>query len=256
MTVPTLVVSDPPHGAVDLDAAAGVLGLDVFSARVKSVFPAPEVMEVSTPEGAEEWAAALRSTGFDVAVVPGHALLEVPWPDPVESLVLDTSHLEATVRGKRVRISYDVGVFGVSCRPPTDRSLPSPASLRRVVAGASSAGIVDAIAHRSIVDLFVREEGTLRRVTIVPDVLELDGQRVLKDLTARLRQLRLDRRLEGVKPRAPFAADGPIHAGPQRRRYSFGTLLLQEALERIEPGLGSVSQLELGSRLAYALNPL
>jgi len=256
MTVPTLVVSDPPHDDVDLDAAAELLELDVFATRVKLVFPAPEVMEASDAAAAEVLAAALRETGLDVAVLPGAALTAVPWPDPVATLVLDASHLEATVGDERISIPYDAEVVGVYCRPPVDRSLPSAASLRRAIADASGPGIVEALARRSIIDLYFQDGGAVRRATVVPDLLELDGERLLRDLDRRLRRLRLDRRLEGIRPRAPFAADGPGHGGPERRRYSFGTLLLQEALERVQPGLGSVSQLELGSRLAYALSPL
>ena len=49
MEIPTLVISDPPQGEVDLEAAAELLGLDVFATRLKANFAAPEVMSASEP---------------------------------------------------------------------------------------------------------------------------------------------------------------------------------------------------------------
>jgi hypothetical protein len=42
----------------------------------------------------------------------------------------------------------------------------------------------------------------------------------------------------------------------QRKRYSFGTLLLCHILDSIAPELRDIPQFELGSRVAYALNTL
>jgi len=256
MTVPTLVVSNPPHAEVDLDAAAVLLELDAFATRLKAVFAAPEIMEASDPQGAHRLAAALRAAGFDVAVLPGAALTEMAWPDPVETLALDASHLEATVRHEGISLPYDAEVLGVYCRPPADRSLASLTDLRRALTTGHGPTIAEAIGRRSIIDLYFRDRGSLRRVTVVPDLLELDGERVVKDLVRRLPGLRLDRRLEGIRPRAPFAVGRPGSEGPERRRYSFGTLRLYEALGSIAPELASASQFELGSRLAYVLSPL
>ena len=255
MAIPTLVVSNPPHGEVDLEAAAKLLKLDSFAAGLKATFAAPEVMSASGPEEAAEFAAAVRNTGFTVSILPGEVLAGLPWPDPVSSLVFDISYLQATIRDQSVRISYDAEVVGVYCRPPADRSLRKTIDLDRAVASGHGPTIAEAIQWRSILDLYFVGEESLRRVTVVPGTLQLDGARLLKELR-RFKHLRLDDRLSGVRPRAAFVLGSAGHEGPERRRYSFGTLLLREVLESISPELRAVPQYEFGSRLAYALSPL
>jgi hypothetical protein len=123
------------------------------------------------------------------------------------------------------------------------------------VASGHGPTIAEAIQRTSIVDLYFREGETLRRITIVPHLLDVDGDRVLNEIGRRFKRLRLDTRLAGVRPRAPFVVGAGFDVS-DRRRYSFGTLMLREVLESISPELGIVPQYELGSRLAYALEPL
>jgi hypothetical protein len=256
VTAPTLVVSNPPHGEVDVSTAADLLQLDVFATRLKAVFAAPEIMEATHAEEAALFAAAARSTGFNVAVVPGSVLADVPWPDPVTTLALDASSLRVTMGNDGVSIPYDAEVVGVYCSPPADRSMSSAVDLKRAIASGHGPTIADAIQRRSILDLYFRDQGALRRATVVPDLLKQDGDRLVEDLSRRMKGLRLDARLAGVRPRAPYALGSTGAVGPERRRYSFGTLMLYRALESIAPELRAVPQYEIGSRLAYALSPL
>lgn len=257
MEIPTLVVSDPPHGEVDLEIAAALLGLDVFSTRLKANFAAPEVMLASDPEKASRFAAQLRAVGFNASILDGGTLRDLPWPDPASSLMFDASDMRATVRGAVVDIPYQSEVVGVYCRPPgDDRTRRTNVEIDRAVASDHGPTIAAAIQRRSILDLYFHDAGSLRRVTIVPDWLKADEGAVIKEFVKRSKSLRLDTRLEGVRPRAPFVIGGAAHQGPERRRYSFGTLLLREVLESISPDLRAVPQYEFGSRLAYALNPL
>lgn len=256
MEVPTLVVSDPPHGEVDIEAAAKLLELDVFAAGLKVTFAAPEVMSASDPGEAEEFAEALRSTGFSVAVLDGGLLSALPWPDPVSTLAFDTSSLRGTVRNEGVTIPYDADVVGVYCRPPADTSQNRAVDLDRALASEHGPTIADAIQWKSIVDLYFRDEESLRRVTIVPDHLQLDGEMIVKELRRRFKRLVLDSRLAGVRPRARFHVEGNFDPSSERRRYSFGTLRLRRVLESIAAELAEAPQYELGSRLAYALDPL
>lgn len=256
LAIPTLVVSNPPHGEVDLEAAAKLLAIAPFAAGLKAKFPAPEVMMASGPEEAAAFATALGSTGFTLTILNGSALVGFPWPDPVSSLVFDASYLQASFRNEGVTIPYDADVVGVFCRPPADRSLQArQTDLDRAVASGHGPTIAEAIQWRTILDLYFLDEGSVRRVTVVPDARERDVERLLKDLR-RFRRLRLDDRLSGVRPRAAFVAGSVGHEGPERRRYSFGTLLLRQVLDSISPELRAVPQYEFGSRLAYALSPL
>lgn len=256
MSTPTLVVSNPPHGDVDLDAAARLLQLDPFATRLKAVFAAPEIMEAGDPEQAAEFAEALRSTGFDVVLMPGTALAEVPWPDPISTLTLDAESLRMTTRTDGLRVPYDAEVVGVYCRPPHEPPLTSSVQIERAIASEHGPTIAEAIHRRTILDLYFREGVMVRRATVIPELLKLDGERVVRDLKRRLERLRLDDRLAGVRPRLPYHAWSDGSEGSERRRYSFGTANLYRVLESIAPELRAVPQYELGSRLAYALSPL
>ena len=100
MKTPTLVVSSPPHEDVDLEAAAGLLGLDVFTMRLKARFHAPEILGASGSDPAVELAVALRKTGLKVTILPGAALGTLPWPEPVTYMAFDESSLRVTVGGR------------------------------------------------------------------------------------------------------------------------------------------------------------
>ena len=257
MEIPTLVVSNPPHGEVDLETAAALLGLDVFASGLKANFAAPEIMSASDPGRAAEFADSLRRTGFNVAIVHGAALADLPWPDPVSTLAFDVSALQAMVGNEGITIPYDAEIVGVYCHPPAERSgtaMKSTVDVERAVASGHGPTIAEAIQRRSILDLYFRDDGgDLQRATVVPDLLKSDGERVKKELKRRFKRMRLDERLAGVRPRAPFGT-GVSFDGSERRRYSFGTLMLREVLESIAPELRAVPQYEFGSRLAYALD--
>lgn len=132
----------------------------------------------------------------------------------------------------------------------------SRVQIERAVASEHGPTIADAIHRRTILDLYFRDGPTLRRATIVPEMLDLDGERVLRDLRRRFERLRVDDRLAGVRPRLPYQWRHDGSEVQERRRYSYGTLMLYRVLASIAPELRAVPQYELGSRLAYALSPL
>jgi hypothetical protein len=49
METPKLVISNPPHAEVDLEAVATLLSLDAYVTRLKVSFAAPEVLSASGP---------------------------------------------------------------------------------------------------------------------------------------------------------------------------------------------------------------
>jgi len=255
MPIPTLVVSDPPHGEVDLEAAAKLLELDGFATRLKSSFGAPEVMHASDRAEAIAFGGALQRTGFRVQILEGATLTDPQWPDPISGLVFDASSLQATTPAAGVRVPYDAQVLAVVCQPPNYRHTRAPEELARAIASGHGPTIAEAIQHMSVVDLYFRDAGALRRVTIVPERLRLETEVVLKDMGRRFKHLTVDARLKGVRPRAPFSI-GQGFDGSERRRYSFGTMMLRQVLESIAPELRAIPQYEFGSRLAYALSPL
>jgi len=268
MDISTLVVSDPPHGDVDVGAAAELLGLDVAGTRLKVAFPAPEVLSASEAADSAEFAAALRGAGLTVRILDGERLAGIPWPAPVSSLVFDEEGLTAQLRAGPVRLGFDEPVVAVYCKPPSDFSMEATVDVEDAIARGDGAAIAEAIQWMTILDLYFEEAGTLRRLSIVPDVADFSslgplrrasaGQTmtaILEECGNRFAGLRLDRRLENVRPRARFIMGEAGFDPDQRKRYSFGTLLLRHVLDSISSELRDVPQFELGSRLAYALSP-
>jgi len=253
---PTLVVSNPPHGSVNLDVAAELLHLDVYATRLKSVFMAPEVIEASDDQRASRFASELRSVGFRIGVLRGSILAELPWPAPVTALTIDVSSIDMRVEDQSLRVPHDAEVLAVYCQPPGDRMMRPTVDIQRALQSGHGPTIAAAIQHRTILDLYFRDASEVRRATIVPDLLKQEGDRLLKDLRRRVAGRRVDDRLAGVRPRAPFVPNVPHPAGAERRRYSFGTQMLSDALGSIMPELRSITQYELASRLAFALSPM
>ena len=254
METPTLVLSNPPHGDVDLDAVAKLLGLDAYVTRLKVNFAAPEVLSASGAEEAAEFADSLRNAGLTVAVLDGEALVGLPWPDPISALVFDESGMRATVLDGTVQVPYNAEVVAVYCQPPGDFSMNPAVDPAQAVASGHGPTIAEAIQWTSNLDLYVEQEGSLRRISIVPHLSGVDAVSVIDELERRFRRLHLDTRLAGVRPRSRFIMGEAGFNPDQRKRYSFGTLLLCHILESISPELRDVPQYELGSRIAYALS--
>jgi len=255
MEIPTLVVSDPPHHDVDLGAAAAVLDLDIFVTRLKAKFRAPEVLSVSGTAEAADYAGALRATGFSVATISGAVLRALPWPDPVSTLAFDQTFLRATLQDESVEVDYKSEVVGVFCSPPNDFSLKAPIDLRQAVRSGHGPTIAAAIQGISSIDLYVRDSGRLRRLSIIPELIGTQGEEVAMRLHQRFERLKLDTRLVGVRPRARYIPGETVDPN-LRKGCSFGTRRLREALDSISRELGEVPQFELGSRIGYALRPL
>jgi hypothetical protein len=265
----TLVLSDPPHGPVDLEATSTLLGLGVPGTRLKVAFPAPEVLSASDVAEASEFARALRAAGLNVALLPGNRLVGLPWPSPVSSLVFDAHGLTADVREGTVHIPYDASVIGVYCKPPSDFSMTSGVRASDAMARGDGPAIAEAIQWMANLDLYFTESGVLRRISVVPDLADFSSLGPLRRPSSaenmavvidqcrnRFQHLSLDTRHEDVRPRQRFIMGDAGFDPDQRKRYSFGTLLLCHILDSIAPELRDIPQFELGSRVAYALNTL
>lgn len=261
MKNPTLVVTNPPHEAVDVEAAAELLGMDVFTARLKAKFGAPEILGAAGSGKAVELAVALRKAGLKVTILPGAALTSQTWPDPVTHLAFDDTSLRVTVGGRSIEVGYGAEAVGVLCQPPADYSVTRPVDLRQAMQSGHGPTIAEAMQERGFVDLYTMADGSLMRVSIVPQLFGIRTEEVVSELGRRFKALRIDTRLAGVRPRGRAAHRDPGAAGvpapdARRRGYSFGTVALSDLLGTIDPELRDAPQFELGSRIAYALAPL
>jgi len=259
-----LVITNPPHGDVDVDAVAGILKLSAVDARLKVGFRAPEVLRAADWDRAREVAEALSRIGLSVAMVNGRELERVPWPEPVLSFALSQEGLEARLLNGEVCLPYDTPVMGVSCKPPESFR---PRSTQQLEPGMEGLAVAEAFEWMPRLDVYAVRDGKLRRLTFVQDVVDCSAlgaaagstpeeglASVLAECQRRFEDLELDARLENVRPRHRFVAGDAGFDVDLRKMYSFGTLLLRSALEAISPELRDLTHYELGSRMAYVLS--
>lgn len=258
-----LVVSDPPHGMVDHQAVADVLGLELDDASPKIRFGAPELMRAADAARVLPFSHLLSDAGLRVVVIEGAALARVPWPAPISTLAFTPQGLAGRFQDRDVLIRYDEPVLGVLCRPPASYTRPSTPPLGP---GSEGLAIAEAIDGMTILDLYVEREGVLERVTIAMEAIDpasLGSLRraspadsmsaVIEECTRRFPRFWLDARLDGVRPRRRFVpGEGGIDVD-LRKHYSFGTLLLRHALGSISDDLKDLPHYEFGSRLACAV---
>lgn len=262
-TAPVLVVSDPPHRDVDLDAAAAVTGLDVFQTRLKFNFPGPEVLAASSRHRAAQIATSFEDAGVKLVVIDGQELAVIPPPNPVSSFAFTDTGLVATARDREVELPYDSTGVAVYYSPPSDfrKNLP-----KTTLSAEDSEGfaLVEAIEWMANLDLYVVQSEVLHRISIVEDLADFSGLEGLQQRTAaenlevtlaecmrRFPRMHFDTRLRNVRPRRRFISGAPDDNPDSRKRYSFGTPQLQEMLGSISPDVGDLTQYELGSRLGY-----
>lgn len=237
-----LVVSDPPHGDVDLGSVAAALGLDVEHARLKVRFPAPEILAASDEGRARELVTTLDRTGMHVTLIDGHDLADVPWPAVATSLRFGSEGLVTAVDGETVELAYDRPFLGFTCLPPPE--------VARAPFGADGRGseVADALEWAPHLDLYFGTGGTIRRLTVARDVDE-----VVAECEERFERLDIDRRLDAIRPRQRFVAGEADFDMDLRKAFSFGTLLLRQVLESISPDLRDIPQYEFASRLSYVM---
>ena len=254
---PMLVVSDPPHREVDLDAASAIIGLDVFQTRLKCIFPAPEVLTASGGGRAVEVAHSFKNAGVRLAVIDGQELAAIPWPDPVSVFAFTDAGLAATLHDRAMTLPYDSLGVGVYCSPPADFRSERPTEKAFAPGGDAAAPldnygaiVVEAIEWRANLDLYFVRDDVLHRISFVEDLTDFSSVDPLQQRTAS-ENLEFDTRLENVRPRRRFVPGASEEDSIVRKRYSFGTPLLRDILGSISPEISDLTQYELGSRLGY-----
>jgi len=238
---PVLVLSNPPHGDVDVAAAGPVVGLAPADLRLKVNYAVPEIWLAEDEQAAADAAATrLRAAGFRVVVVPGAALAEIPErrPVPVFTFESDALVLEAA---ESVRLAYGAPLLAVQCsvRPGEAKAALPP----------------------SFLDLYAVVESALGRWTVVQGATEFGGlagratasfgtnvQTLTSEIERRFSRATVDRRLVNMQVRRRVGAPPP---GVVRRGFSYATAPLHELLDRLKPGLSEMEHQELASRLVF-----
>lgn len=258
-----LVVTDPPHGSVDIPAAASILGLSEHDTGLKMAFGAPEVLMATDLEPARVMAAELRAAGVSVKVLDGAVLQRLPWPTPALSFAFGKNGLVADTPEGVVSIGWDTPVLAVYCRPPADFNAPDtpPVEDGNALSGAE---VAEASQWGALLDLYVQRDGVTRRLLVseaLTDFSALAMSGPAGDVVAqtaahcreRFGKLVLDDRFDRVRPRARFKMGDESFDLDMRKLFSYGTLLLQQVLASVSDDLGNLTQYEYGSRLVHAL---
>ncbi len=173
------------------------------------------------------------------------------------------SGLEGRFRDTDVLVRYDEPVLAVYCRPPVGYVRPSSPALADARSGLAVAESIDGM---TILDLYVDRPGGLERITIADGVTDFSSLGALRRATPaenvdavfdecrrRFADVKVDARLDGVRPRRRFVAGEANFDMDLRKHYSFGTLLLRHALDSISSDLKDLPHYEYGSRLACAI---
>lgn len=245
-----LVVSDPPHGEVDVSAMSETLGLDEETTRLKVDFPAPEILAATGPQRAHDLAQDLGDQGLQTRVIAGDALAELSWPRLAVDLSFGQNALVANVEGGTVTIPYSASVWCVSCNPPEGFSKEAQVTLHEAMASSGGPTVAEALEWTHHVDLYAVTVEGARRLSIVED-----PRTALEEIERLFHRVGVDRRLDGVRPRQRFVAGEAGFDLDLRKAFSFGTLLLRQVLQSISEELRDLPQYEFASRVSFATRP-
>jgi hypothetical protein len=261
-----LLVSNPPHGAVDARRAAPPLGLTPAEATLKLHYPVPEIwLAFDARAEAENTATELGAAGLHVTLVGAEDLGSVPPRTEVRSFAIHEAGL-VLLSDQRTTIERVEPLIAVFCAPreagPAEGRAPGgrPSEPMRAVGDHTAAQDT-----RGFLDLYLTRQGSLRRLAVVQGVTDFSGFgeaalpspagnliKFVAEVESHFTNAKVDRRLALLQARRRTTATG-VHArpGPSRKSFTYGTTELKQLLGGISPELEDVSEYELSSRLAY-----
>lgn len=240
MSLPQLVISNPPHGAVDPRRAAPVLGLLPVELGLKAGYAIPEIW-LAQPDASGP-AAELAAAGLNLTIVPAEEFRDLPAQQPVDGFAFEGTRLVVEQDGAESIITPGLPVVAVACTPAGQGE------------GTGASG--------AFVDLYVHLDGVLRRYGVVQGVTDLSGlagvamlsatarlAKFVSDCEARLTRAVVDRRLLHLQLRRRVAA--PPAGQPQRKGFSYASAGFRDLMAQLSPDLADSSQPEVCSRLVY-----
>lgn len=261
-----LVVSNPPHGAVDARRAAPPLGLTPAEATLKLHYPVPEIwLTFQSRAEADPVAEELVAAGLHLTLVAAEELGRIPARVEVQSFAIHEAGL-VLLADQRATIGRADPVIAVFCAPRE-----AGAGEGREP-GSRHSGPIRATGEHSVMqdtrgflDLYLTAAGRLRRLGVVQGVTDFSGfgEAALpspagnlikfdREIESHFPNAKVDRRLALLQARRRTAATGvQARPGPSRKGLTYGTTELKELLASISPELKDASEYELSSRLAY-----
>lgn len=262
----TLVISNPPHGQVDLPKAAPVLGLAPVELRMKTLYRVPEIWLADPDRNRiEEAARTLQDAGLNAAIAPGEEFLTLPVQAKVLSFSFADEHLVAAVGSARVELPYDVQVIAVLHTPREGGGTRTSEVLgARTSAAMAVPGAAGQPKDSAFFDMYTSREGKLVRLSVVQDVADFSGlgaqklpsaagnmRKFVSEWEGRFPQATVDRRLVNLQLRKTIALAKPSAAPEQRKWFSFASKGFTELIDTIAPELKRITQADFSSWLIY-----
>jgi hypothetical protein len=275
MTSYSLLIANPPHGAVDAERGGAWLGLTAQQFLGKVRYGVPEIWLADEDSAmVAECRSRLEEAGCRVAVLDARALTRVTERSSVRSFEFGETNFVAHLDEYDVEVAYDEPMVGVYCRPrepapdlghaARGRRTSSMLSYRdRILEGSGSgAGAREAEDHVAFLDLFLTNGATAGRITVLQNAVNFAGLGRVEPRAAtnmdnlvgtsenRFPHGRFDRRLVGMRLRSRMGGMRPPGA-EHRHGFSYASPELVRLLGSVDERLATVSQPEMCSRLAY-----
>ncbi len=125
MPAPYLLLSNPPHGKIDVALIAGSFGFTTAEARMRVNFPAPEIWFADTDiDALKRTGGALMKGGAQVRIIKGSMLSAIPPADNMTSFTFHPERFAVQLRSdSSFSAAYDARLIIVSSRPKANPTI-------------------------------------------------------------------------------------------------------------------------------------
>jgi hypothetical protein len=122
-----LLLSNPPHGEIDVALIAGSFGFTAAEARMRANFPAPEIWFADTDlDALKRTGGALMKGGAKVRIIKGSMLYAIPPADHMTSFAFHPERFAVQLRSdSSFSAAYDARLIIVSSRPKANPTIAS-----------------------------------------------------------------------------------------------------------------------------------
>jgi len=119
MPAPYLLLSNPPHGEIDVALIAGSFGFTAAEARMRANFPPPEIWFADIDlDALKRTGGALMKGGAKVRIIEGSMLSVIPPTDHMTSFAFHPERFAVQLRSdSSFSVAYDARLIIVSSRP-------------------------------------------------------------------------------------------------------------------------------------------
>lgn len=274
-----LIISNPPHHTVNIDAAIPCFDMPAVAVRLKANYAVPEIWFADEDsDRLEGTAKTLRTAGLNVALVASRALATVPGRSIVKTFAFTDEGLVLRSGEENIALSYDAPLLAVFCQPIHYRRSGSDIALRDVV-GRRTSGFLAMKEQQPrfsgptpkdveeedppFVDFYTMQDGAPRRLSVMQTGVDFSGLHMrwrraadnmllfLAECQDRFQNAKVDRRLVGLRVRQSVSMTQQAAPASRRHGFSYATIALVRLLESISPDLRGLSDPELSSRLIY-----